>query len=76
MDDELRLKLYRAIYGYPALEKHALGMQKPIRIIVKNGRVALEGMIDTEADKNLITLRASGVPGIFSVTHNLQVVKP
>jgi hyperosmotically inducible periplasmic protein len=74
MDDGLRLTLYRAIYGYPALEKYALGVQKPIRIIVKNGRVTLEGVVDNEADKNLAGLRANGVPGIFSVTNNLQVV--
>ena len=74
MDDRLRLILYRAIYGYPALEKYALGVQKPIRIIVKNGRVTLEGVVDSEADKNLAGLRANGVPGIFSVTNNLQVV--
>src|SRR5713226_3370105 len=37
MDDELRLKLYRAIYGDGPLEKYSLGVQKPIRIIVKNG---------------------------------------
>jgi hyperosmotically inducible periplasmic protein len=74
MDDGLRLTLYRAIYGYPALEKYALGVQKPIRIIVKNGRVTLEGFVDSEADKNLAGLRANGVPGIFSVTNNLQVV--
>jgi hyperosmotically inducible periplasmic protein len=74
MDDRLRLILYRAIYGYPALEKYALGVQKPIRIIVKNGRVTLEGVVDSEADKNLAGLRANGVPGIFSVINNLQVV--
>jgi hyperosmotically inducible periplasmic protein len=75
MDDRLRLELYRAIYGYPALEKYALGVQKPIRIIVKNGHVALEGVVDSEADKNFAGLRANGVSGIFSVTNNLQVVK-
>jgi hyperosmotically inducible protein len=74
IDDRLRLILYRAIYGYPALEKYALGVQKPIRIIVKNGRVTLEGVVDNEADKNLAGLRANGVPGIFSVINNLQVV--
>jgi hyperosmotically inducible protein len=74
MDDRLRLELYRAIYGYPALEKYALGVQKPIRIIVKNGHVTLEGVVDSDADKNLAGLRANGVPGIFSVTNNLQVV--
>ena len=30
--------------------------------------------VDSEADKNLVTLRANSVPGIFSVTNNLQVV--
>jgi len=74
MDDGLRLARYRAIYGYPPLEKYALGVQKPIRIIVKSGQVTLEGVVDSEADKNLVTLRANSVPGIFSVTNNLQVV--
>jgi hyperosmotically inducible protein len=76
MDDGLRIRLYRAIYGYPALEKYALGVQKPIRIIAKNGRVMLEGVVDNETDKNLAGLRANSVPGIFSVTNNLQVVPP
>src|ERR1700726_4759990 len=42
MDDRLRLQLFQAIYQYPALQKYELGVQKPIRIIVKNGRVTLE----------------------------------
>lgn len=74
MDDQLRLLLFRAIYGYPSLEKYALGVQKPIRIIVKSGHVTLEGVVDSEADKNTAGLRANGVPGIFSVTNNLRVV--
>jgi hyperosmotically inducible protein len=73
MDDGLRRRLYREIYGYPALEKYALGVQKPIRIIVKNGRVSLEGVVDNAEDKNLAGVRANSVPGIFSVTNNLQV---
>src|SRR6266446_7830612 len=75
MDDELRLKLYRAIYGYGPLEKYSLGVQKPIRIIVKNGHVTLEGVADNEGDKNLAGIRANGVSGIFSVTNNLAVAK-
>jgi hyperosmotically inducible protein len=75
MDEQLRLALYRAIYGYPSLEKYALGVQKPIRIIVKNGRVTLEGVVDSEADKNLVGVRANSVPGIFSVTNNLRVIQ-
>src|SRR5215472_15211661 len=50
MDDRLRLQLFRAIYRYPSLQKYELGVQKPIRIIVKNGHVTLEGVVDNEAD--------------------------
>ena len=75
MDDRLRLELFRAIYQYPPLQKYELGVQKPIRIIVKNGHVTLEGVVDNEADKNLAGVRANSVPGIFSVANNLQVSK-
>ena len=75
MDDRLRLALYRAIYGYTALERYALPVIKPIRIIVKNGNATLEGVVDNEADKNLANIRANGVSGVFSVTNHLQVVK-
>lgn len=73
MDDQLRLSLFRAIYGYPPLEKYALGVQKPIRIITNNGHVTLEGVVDSEADKDAAGVRANGVAGVFSVTNNLQV---
>jgi hyperosmotically inducible protein len=74
-DDQLRLKLYRAIYGFPSLQKYALGVQKPIRIIVRSGRVTLEGVVDNEADKNTAGIRASGVSGsIGQIQNNLQVV--
>ena len=72
-DDQLRIQIFRSIYQYPPLQKYELGVQKPIRIIVKNGRLTLEGVVDNESDKNLVGLRANGVPGIFSVTNNLQV---
>ncbi len=74
MDDKLRLELFRAIYGYPSLQKYDLGVQKPIRIIVKSGHVTLEGVVDSESDKNMAGMRANGVPGIFGVTNNLRVV--
>ncbi len=76
MDDRLRQRLFRSIYQYPALQRYELGVQKPIRIIVKSGRVTLEGVVDSDADKNLVGIRANGVSGSFSVTNNLQVVKP
>jgi hyperosmotically inducible protein len=75
MDDGIRRRLYRAIYGYPGFTKYAMPVIKPIRIIVKNGHVTLEGVVDSEADKNVAGIRANTVPGIFSVTNNLQVAK-
>ncbi len=73
MDDRIRMELFRTIYGFPALEKYALGVQKPIRIIVRNGHVELDGVVDSQADKDMVGLRANSVPGIFAVVNNLQV---
>lgn len=73
MDDQMRLLLFRAIYGYPSLEKYALGVQKPIRIIVNGGHVSLEGVVDSQSDKDTAGIRANGVSGVFSVANNLRV---
>jgi hyperosmotically inducible protein len=75
-DHELRLRLFRAIYQFSPLERYALPVIKPIRIIVKNGHVTLEGVVDSEGDKDIVNVRANGVSGAFSVTNNLRVVKP
>lgn len=71
-DDRLRVALYRTIYGFSSLQRYALPVFKPIRIIVKNGHVKLEGIVNSEADKNVVKLRANGVHGAFSVTKNLR----
>jgi BON domain-containing protein len=73
MDDQLRRALYRAIYGEASLSRYGFAAVASIHIIVKNGNVTLEGMVDSEADKNLAGLRANGVPNVFSVKNNLQV---
>jgi hyperosmotically inducible periplasmic protein len=75
-DDRIRRAVYRAVYGYPALQRYAMGVQQSIRIIVRNGNVTLEGVVDNEGDKNIANIRANGVSGVFSVKNNLQVVKP
>jgi hyperosmotically inducible protein len=75
MDDNLRRRLFRAIYGYAPMQKYALPTIKPIRIIVKNGHVTLEGVVDSQEDKNIANIRANGVSGVFSVTNNLVVAK-
>lgn len=73
MDDQIRRAEYRSIYGFAGLWKYAMGALPPVHIVVDNGHVALDGVVDSEADKNLIELRAKTVPNVFSVTNNLQV---
>ena len=73
LDRDLRIRLYRAIYGYPALQRYALGVIKPIRIIVKNGHVTLEGVVDNQTDRNIAEIRAKGVSEAFSVENHLVV---
>jgi osmotically-inducible protein OsmY len=52
-----------------------MGSVPPIHIIVKNGHVTLEGIVNSQADKDTANLRANGVPGVFSVDNHLQVQK-
>lgn len=72
-DDRLRFQLFRAIYGYPALQRYGVGSNRPIHIIVDHGHVTLEGVVDSTGDRNIANIRANEVPGVFSVTNNLQV---
>jgi hyperosmotically inducible protein len=74
-DDRIRRAEYRAIYGDTVLNRYALQAVPPIHIIVKNGNVALEGVVATEADKNVAGIRANGVSGVFAVANNLRVEK-
>jgi hyperosmotically inducible protein len=73
MDDEIRLRVARAVYGYPTLNKYAINPAKPIRITVVNGHVILSGVVDNKTDKDVAGIQANTVPGVFSVVNNLQV---
>jgi osmotically-inducible protein OsmY len=72
-DDGIRVQTYRAIYGYPPLQRYAIVPWKPIRISVQNGRVTLYGIVDSEMDKQLAYTRAMQVPNVFQVTNDLIV---
>jgi hyperosmotically inducible protein len=74
MDDQIRLAEYRAIYGDPALStRYGYRALPSIHIIVKNGHVTLEGVVANKMDKDIVGLRANAVPGVFSVTNDLEV---
>lgn len=72
-DDRLRIALARAIYGSSSLQKYAIDPQAPIRIVVANGNVELQGVVDSKLDKQMAHTQASSVPGVFSVKNNLLV---
>ena len=73
MDWDIRMKVARAIYGYPALNRYAIDPVRPIRISVQNGNVELYGSVNSQQDKQMAYIRASAVPGIFSVKNYITV---
>jgi hyperosmotically inducible periplasmic protein len=73
MDDQIRMAVARAVYGYPTLNKYAIDPGRPIRISVRNGNVELYGTVDSTADRDTANIRANSVPGVFSVKNYIQV---
>ncbi len=73
MDDQIRRRTARAIFGMDGLAKYSWSAVPPVHIIVDNGHVTLKGVVDTQNDKNLAGLAANQVPGVFSVNNDLQV---
>lgn len=75
MDWQIRRAEFRAIYGDPQIgDRYGHQALPPVHIIVDNGHVTLEGVVANQGDKNLINVRANGVPNVFSVTNSLMVV--
>jgi len=72
-DNRIRLATYWAIYGQPTLARYRLNPHPPIRIIVENGHVTLNGIVGSDTDRTIAHVQANSVPGVFSVTNNLQV---
>jgi hyperosmotically inducible protein len=73
VDDHTRMAVAHAVYGYPSMTKYSMDPGKPIRISVQNGHVELYGTVDSLVDKNTAYLRASNVPGVFTVENHLLV---
>jgi hyperosmotically inducible periplasmic protein len=74
-DDELRRAIYRAIFEDAVLQKYAVQPLPSIHIIVKDGNAALEGAVDSQADKTLAGSKAKGVANVRDMKDNL-VVRP
>ena len=72
-DDRIRLAAYRAIYSRPGLDRLAIQAVPPVHIIVKNGNITLEGVVNSQLDATQAFHAANSIPGVFSVTNNLRV---
>ena len=73
-DDEIRLGVYRSLFNANStLSGYALGSNPSIHIIVENGKVTLKGVVSDTMDKQLATLGANGVFGVFNVDNQLRL---
>ncbi len=72
-DEAIRWAAFKAIFEKPSLQVYATQQVSPLRIIVKNGKLTLDGMVSSKFDRALIEATARSVPGVLDVTDNLIV---
>jgi osmotically-inducible protein OsmY len=70
-DNELRFRISRAIYGHSLFWNYANMVNPPIRIVVNHGRVTLEGVVQSNVERQLARSLASGF-GEFEVKNALK----
>ncbi|HET7218122.1 MAG TPA: BON domain-containing protein [Vicinamibacterales bacterium] len=70
-DEELRLRIARAIYGNSAFWQYGARANPPIHIIVEHGHVTLTGVVNSNVDRMLARSLATGF-GELSVTNDLR----
>jgi hyperosmotically inducible protein len=73
-DDQIRIQAARRIYGGSSFIG-SMDPAHPIRIIVDNGHVILEGVVNSTLDKQVAEMKVNGMPGVFSVENRLVVGK-
>jgi osmotically-inducible protein OsmY len=70
-DDELRFRIARAIYGNSSFWQYASMVNPPIHIVVRGGRVTLEGVVNSNVERMLARSLATGF-GAFDVQNALR----
>lgn len=75
-DDGIRAQVARSIYRDPALSRYGIQAVPPIHIIVDNGHVTLEGVVNTTMEKEIAGIRANSSMSFGTVTNNLRVERP
>jgi len=72
-DDQIRRQVARAIYRDPVLSRYGIQAVPPIHIIVDNGHVTLEGVVNNQMEKNVAGIRAASGMSFGPVINNLRV---
>jgi osmotically-inducible protein OsmY len=72
-DDRLRVQTARIIYGDPAFTRYAVGYDRPVHIIVENGRITLKGTVGSQLDKQLMEAKVRSATLAFGVQNDLQI---
>jgi hyperosmotically inducible periplasmic protein len=70
-DDQLRVRIARAIYSHPALFNYGLGPTPSIHIVVERGHLTLEGVVNNNMDRQ-IARSVVGFFGTFSIVNDLK----
>jgi hyperosmotically inducible protein len=75
-DDQIRVAAWRAVTSWPSMSYLRAIPLPPVRILVKDSRITLVGVVPTQADKDALTIRLNSIPYVFNVTNDLQVENP
>jgi hyperosmotically inducible periplasmic protein len=72
-DDQIRLRVARAIYRDPVLSRYAIQANPPIHIVVKNGNVRLTGVVNNAVEKAVAQRAARFAATYFNLENDLVV---
>ena len=73
-DDELRIRIARAIYSSPHFRGYGSMVNPPIHIIVEHGRVTLEGVVNNNVDRMIARSIASNFLS-FDIKNDLKTTQ-
>ncbi|HEX8369961.1 MAG TPA: BON domain-containing protein [Pyrinomonadaceae bacterium] len=73
-DNSIRRQILRS-FSDKGLYRYLWEPNPSVRIIVKGGRVELEGYVRNRGDYDLMNILANGISGVFQVRNNLIVEK-
>jgi hyperosmotically inducible protein len=71
-DNDLRLRIARALYSNPALHMYGQGPNPSIHVIVERGHVTLDGVVNNDSDRLIAMSVARGFGSFGAVKNDLK----